>query len=443
MNQWFGDDMMPWATLPIQEAGQQSSGELGRIIGHLYDGPWQLIQLRGAPLSTEDINRGDVDFLASRDSVERLFQSAFEWVRSGACHVIIQARSRDKVSFQVISLDGRDRLRLDLWITLRQVAGGKRYLRYKDCAAAVERRQGAIHRLPLRAEIGLYIDHLSAKRKDLGSQRVQQRLAGYAAACVAANERLLAEALSTIAGKRQLTPEALAAGSDALRDFGLSGRTESWGERSRRATAELIEASLAPPRRCHCIAITGCDGAGKSSLARNIARINPEIRGVLVGKRLYRNSILYKTAATVIRPLLLQPREKFDDTLAPAIYARASLALELRRWSWRKGIRLIDRSLIDFLIVNRKSDLPRLHGSRRLADVIGRRIPCIHLIVPTQRLMARKQEMTPAGHEIYDRLVFECLSRRNPTSYAMFFNGGGLELSTAAANRLIGHLGRP
>ncbi|AGK57323.1 hypothetical protein HYPDE_28218 [Hyphomicrobium denitrificans 1NES1] len=186
----------------------------------------------------------------------------------------------------------------------------------------------------------------------------------------------------------------------------------------------------------------GCDGSGKTSIIKRLRESEPERFKSYVGKRLYRNSILYKIAVTLIRPLLFQGREKFDDTLAPFNYLRAAAALPLLNIFSGSRLTLVDRALTDFLIVNRKSDNPRLHWASGLARIFGQRIPIVHLLVPQERLSQRKREMTKTGHAKYDRMLFDCLSLRTPTMYVLFHNGGGIEKSAASARNIILHLSR-
>jgi hypothetical protein len=181
----------------------------------------------------------------------------------------------------------------------------------------------------------------------------------------------------------------------------------------------------------------GCDGSGKTSIIKRVRDAEPKKFKSYIGKRLYRNSILYKIAVALIRPLLFQGREKFDDTLAPFNYLRAAAALPLLNMASGSRVTLVDRALIDFLIVDRKSDNPRLHWASGLARLFGQRIPIVHLLVPQGLLSQRKREMTETGHTKYDRILFDHLSLRAPTTYVLFHNGGGIEKSAAAVRNVI------
>jgi hypothetical protein len=64
----------------------------------------------------------------------------------------------------------------------------------------------------------------------------------------------------------------------------------------------------------------------------------------------------------------------------------------------------------------------------------------VHLIVPFDRLQTRKQEMTQAGHEIYDAAMFGHFAGLAPVDYYAFNNQGELEESAAALERILAPL---
>lgn len=409
---------------------------LSSIIDRIQNGPWCFVQLRGAPLSTEDIGRGDVDFLASRSSVDALLSAVFEWTLAGECHAIIRSRSTDKVGLEIFDIDGGDSLCFDFWIELWQLAGGTNYLRFEDVAHLVGASNG-IARVPPEIEAAIYLEHLVSKKRKLDNDHVRGRLSNYESTCASAGSAELAAALARIQHSGKIDEQALAVSRKLLADNKLWPAARPSIRLRHKIVTEMRAAWLDAPRKTRSMSIMGCDGSGKTSVIKKLREAEPNKFKSYVGKRLYRNSILYKIAVALIRPLLFQGREKFDDTLAPFNYMRAAAALPfLNLFSGRK-LTLVDRALIDFVIVDRKSDHPRLHRASGLSRVFGQRIPVMHLLVPQARLSQRKREMTEAGHARYDRLVFDCLSRRTPTTYVLFHNGGGIETSVAAARNII------
>jgi hypothetical protein len=211
----------------------------------------------------------------------------------------------------------------------------------------------------------------------------------------------------------------------------------SFQRRMAKFTDKLASARLGAPRRVSLVSVMGCDGAGTTTLARRLTDDLDFISGVLTGKHLYRKSWFYKLTVIFIRPLLFQDREKYDETLAPFVYLRACLGLRIKLWKKRGQVRLIDRSITDFLMVDRKTDHPRFCRSLWLARFFGRRIPIIHCVLPYARVLERKNEMTEAGHDAYDTAMFQHLSRRVPTDYVVFNNSGTLDEAAVAAGRII------
>lgn len=411
-----------------------SRRELAAVLRELEHGPWRLIQLRGVPIGEASIDQGDVDFLATRQSVELLLQVAFSWVAGGRCHLRVRARTRNKTTLVLISRDGLHTVHLDLWMQLWQIGDARGYLRYESFAH-LQPQTGAIERLPQAVEAALYLHHLSAKRKDLKRPQVLQRLAVYAEACTA--DPQLGGALAHTAADGRLPPDALAIADQVLGEAGVQPTFPGPARWATKLSDEIAAAWLGPPRVVRCVAVTGCDGSGKTTLARAMAAPGGVASKVSVGKRLYRNSLVYKLAVLVVRPFLRQGRERFDDTMAPWNYLRASAALRLQLALQRAPLWLIDRSLMDFLVVDRKTDRPRLHRAAWLARLFGRRIPVVHLLVPGEALQARKAEMTRDGQKLYDQLMFAGMALRWPTDYCLFYNGGEVAGSKQALGDML------
>lgn len=421
-------------TRRASEGGPQSA--LASIIDRIHSGPWCLVQLRGNPLSANDICAGDVDFLTSASSVNALLHAVFAWSLNGECHALIRSRSGDKVALEIFDIEGRNSICFDFWIELWQLAGGTTYLKFEDLSHLVAASRGIV-RLPPAIEAAIYLEHLISKKKKLESEQVRRRLANYERTCASAGFPELSAVFARIGRTAKIDEAALAVSRQLLSENKLWPAERPLTRLRHKLVAEASAAWLDAPRKTRCISIMGCDGSGKTSIIKQLREADPEKFKSHVGKRLYRNSIFYKIAVALIRPLLFQGREKFDDTLAPFNYLRASAALPLLNMVSGNKLMLIDRALIDFLIVDRKSDNPRLHWTSRLSRAFGQRIPVVHLLVPQDRLSQRKREMTAAGHAKYDRIIFDNLSLRRPTTYVLFYNGGGIETSIAAARNII------
>lgn len=444
----FGADAVPAGRDSVLDRGAPngtsetgSAPSLSTLIDRIHDGAWCLVQLRGETLSSNDIGRGDVDFLASKASVDGLLRAIFEWTLKGECHAIIRSRSGDKVALEIFDIEGRNSIRFDFWIALWQLAGGTNYLNFDDVRELIVTPRGIV-RLPPAIEAAIYIEHLISKKKKLDSEHVRRRLANYENACASAGFPELAAALAEVGITAKVDERTLAVSRRLLAENKLWPAARPLIQLRHKVMTEVCAAWLDGPRKTRCISIMGCDGSGKTSLIKRLRELEPEKFKSYVGKRLYRNSILYKIAVALIRPLLFQGREKFDDTLAPFNYMRAVTALPLLNIFSERRLTLVDRALIDFLVVDRKSDNPRLHWASGLSRIFGQRIPVFHLLVPHDRLSQRKQEMTEAGHAKYDRILSDCLSLRTPTTYVLFHNGGGIEKSAVLARNIILQLSR-
>lgn len=405
--------------------------------GRLHDGPWRFIRLRGDQPVIDAIDQDDIDLLGSESSLASLLEAAFDWARNGDCHLRVKTGHGDKKTLFLISTDGRHRLTLDLWIRLWQVDRKKRCLRYDDCAPFVENPDDCIQRLPIVVEAAIFLHHLVTKRKKISDSKQIDRLACYAAALRQKHDDHLADALVRTRDDNHVSAETEKLSLAVIeRTLALQSTTRlpRYFEKFKAAFSRLWFRPIADARM---VTFMGCDGCGKTTLTGELKTRNPGIESVYTGKRLYRNSILYKMLVIGLRPLLFQGREKFDDTIAPVTYLLASMRLRLYSWRKRSGILLIDRSILDFLVIDRKTDTPRFSQFRALSAVFGTRLPHIHIILPHDKLKGRKLEITEAGHIIYDKMVFLAMTRREQSDYTVFDNSRELEESYASLERIL------
>jgi thymidylate kinase len=422
-------------------ASQSSAwARLHSCLVRLQQGPWKFIQLRGEALDEDAIDGDDIDLLGTRTSVNQLLEAAFAWVRAGECHLRVSARTPHKVALTFFSHDGRHSFDLDLWIELWQINNRTSYLDYACCASIVTDPTAVLQRLPIELEAAIYLHHLISKRKDLAKPGISRRLAQYATQCREINNDILAEALENTATTRRMDEAARMLAAHTVRRHLAVPAPVAFRRKWRKIRDEYRAAWLAAPRKTSILSLMGCDGSGKTTMAHKLMAQRSEISGVLTGKHLYRKSWFYKLLVIFIRPLMLQDREKFDETFAPLAYTRACLGLQLKLWRRKRGLLLMDRSLADFLFMGRKSEQPGFGRSRWLLHILGRRIPVVHFVMPFECIQERKQEMTRTGHEIYDTAMFQHYTRLAPVDYMVFDNQGDLEASAAALDRIIGQM---
>lgn len=413
--------------------------KLQRCAEHIEQGPWQLIRLRGTASLVEMIDQDDVDLLGSRDDFHKILDAAYSWVRANECHLRITASSHDKISLYLISLDGMHRLTFDLWINLWQIDKRQKCLRFDQCIGSCPSSSNSLLRMPPLLEACIFVHHLISKRKDCSSPKQIARLEYYRQCCVSIDAKL-ADLLDQAIRSHSI--------SDALESHTLHLLEKELTFASSSALAfHLHRIGNGLPRIWHhtpkkliMLAIMGCDGSGKTTLSRQLKLHDPQIAQLYTGKHLYRKWIIYKLLVIFLRPLLFQKREKFDDTLAPLIYLLACMRLWWKRVFHRKGVTLIDRSIVDFLMLDRKSDRPHFSRCLGLTRLIGIRLPHVQVIVSFDQLRERKLEMTETGHPIYDELMFQHFARRFPTDHTVFSNQSTLENATSALLHIVGWL---
>ncbi|WP_437184939.1 hypothetical protein SH668x_002027 [Planctomicrobium sp. SH668] len=408
---------------------------LKECISRLTTGPWKFIQLRDQTLAADApetcLTGDDIDLLGSPEAVEQLLSSSLEWVQQRLCHLRIRRPNENKVEFTIFSVDGQQTATFDLWMNLRQVNREKQSLTYEGCGGAISSSHGSIQRLPPSIEASIYLHHILCKRKDLASEKCQRRLLNLVDACRENGEDAFADQLQEVAFKKEISRELELS---SLKRIPQASGIQFHGNSISRLWQKW---ALAVPRKPRHISVIGCDGAGKTTLAEQVSKQQPAVQ-TFTGKHLYRKSFLYKLAVIFLRPLMRQSRELFDETLAPFVYLRAAIALRMKVLHSSRKTTLIDRSLLDFLFVNRKSDQPSFSRLSWLSNWFGIRIPTVHCIVNYSNVLLRKQEVTAAGHAAYDKEMFEKLSQRIPTDYIAFNNDGSLTESTAAVQEILG-----
>jgi hypothetical protein len=417
---------------PVAEVS--ASDGLITCLNLIQQGTWRFVQLRGDPIGPHCLDGDDLDFIGSLESIRGLIDAAIGWMREGRCHVGISSRKPDKVALTLYSMDGKHCVHFDLWIQVPQLDRGRQEFQYRDLEPHVKQIDTAIQRLPADLEACLYVQHLVCKRKDLGSQQVQERLAAYRQQCHSIGKIEWAELLDQIRTTRSISREAeartLQNAAAALNPRAVHSSVFAWLSR-------LRQIWLSPPSKPRFISIMGCDGAGKTTLAGELSKRAPTTYRVLTGKHLYRKSLGYKLAVIFLRPLITRSRERFDEILAPVVYLRACLDLRIRLWFSPRRVTLIDRSLVDFLYVNRKTDRPRFHRGCWLLQWFGCRIPTIHCHVSFDNIARRKQEMTIRGHATYDHDMTQHFTFGTPTEYVAFNNDGELSESVGALRRIL------
>jgi thymidylate kinase len=406
--------------------------KLCSCIERINSGPWQFVQLRGEPLSAAAINQGDVDLLGTREAVYALFEAVYAWVQQGACHARIVVRDSAKYKLFLFSSDGQHQVDFDLWIELRQLFNRTTRLLPEVCLSRATPQSPSLFRLPLELELSVYVHHILSKRRvDDFTPGMRERFEVYANTC---GEGVLSSLLNRVLAQGRVTAELI-----QFADETLKCAPELYTPSRASLFSRWKVARLASPRSLKWLSLMGGDGCGKTTMGKALKERLGEARAsIYTGKHLYRKNLFFKLLVIFVRPLLFQDREKFDETLAPLVYLLACMRLRLGVWfASAKRTVLMDRSLVDFLLCNRKSDEPSFGRKAWLARVWGCRIPTVHFLVSYERLAQRKQEMTVAGIEKYNDEMFRHFTRRIPTDYLLFNNDGALAQAADALAAII------
>ena len=421
----------------MQATSSPARDALDRCVEELQHGDWKFIRLRAQGKESDYINNDDIDLLGTRQSVKKLLAQAFIWSKEGKCHLRVHSSSPYKVCLQLFSTDAQHHLTLDLWTELWQIDRKNQKLTYEICASHLLDSPSSIQQLPILLEACIFIHHLICKKKNITTEKQLNRLHYYQEKCLAENHTQLADALLSVIQKKRLTQEIESISLQLIHKHLSLHQQATWKRSMQKAAAALHSSYHRIPSTPKFITIMGCDGSGKTTLSRQIKQSEPNHFSLYTGKHLYRKWIIYKLLVIFLRPILFQKREKFDDTLAPLIYLLAAIRLRWKNLFSNKKTTLIDRSIVDFLMLERKTDLPHFSRFYWLTKCIGLRLPHIHVIVPYQQLSMRKLEMTEKGHARYDELMFEALTGRSPSDHTIFSNHSSLEDSTHALQKIM------
>ena len=408
----------------------------------------RVILLRPLPLDF-DHQRDDIDVLLSQAQRQQLLRAAFAHCLHRDIHCRIQQSSPSKTRLVLWTLDASQKLMIDLWTEFDQFPLHRHHRIPADrllnaLTESANNKIPALHHLPPDIDLCMLIQHLVRKRKILRSPDVTYRIAF---ACDRLKSwspesepqylsRDLLHSLRNVADRLPqaivITPNFIAIAQEYL----LSRLTNVPGNRGLQILERRNWKSVVTGLRKTIlqsrptVAFVGSDGAGKSSVVSAIAEQQRDITP-LVAKKLYRRSLIYRLVSGVVQRLVGINRDRFDSSVSIPITIRALMA------SWvhtiirsKRQTPVLDRSIASFLIVNRKSDLPRTSIAAIWIEPLIPPVTSVLLTVQHSELKRRKNEMSAPGHETYQRLLFEQGLRQQPTDVILL---ASLESSRATA----------
>jgi hypothetical protein len=433
-----------------------------------------------------DQERDDIDLLLTESQRKQLLRAMYAQCLWGGLHCRIRQSCPAKIQLILWTEDCSAKLMVDLWTSFDQLPQQRRKCIPADRLLNTltdtneSERHGnvpewqdipALCRLPADIDFCLLVQHLGAKRKNLTTPVCRERILR---ACEQLKswpqgshlQRRPDALLSALRDVATQLPRAIVVTSKIIKlteDYllqRLASARNNRGlpllERKRRRglTTELRKAIL---NHRPIVELIGSDGAGKSSAVAALASKLPHA-SVAVAKKLYRRSLIYQLASGVTRRLGGPDREKFDDRFAHAISLRAAVALWLRMclpfspWSRNHHspsdlnepfpgelqsdgpILILDRSCIGFLILDRKSDNPRLARCASWMESLCPPTSSVLLTLSYAALSQRKREMSSVGHETYQRLLFDQALRQQPADLTLL---SGLSTADESATFLL------
>jgi hypothetical protein len=422
----MGETVLSFANVSTTSARQRLEAvvrDIARGVGRFH-----FALLRESPLDGALIDQGDADLLGDRHSVAALLQMLLERSVAGDVHFRVTSSKPEKIQVSVFSTDFAHSATYDLWIELTQIHDGRALIRYEDVAPQLVRKCG-IESLPGCLVGAVYLQHLITKRKPLAAPHTALRIQSFVEhncddlSCGVSRWFRDIKRAGTI---RKPAPAESAIQISRLLNVRLDDDAHQvklrWRPRPRIESGDAV-------------CVLGVDGVGKSTLIESLVREGLVASEALVGKKLYRRSLIYRLATRSARHRDPANREAIDERLSPVLFLRSVSAFR-RTLAWRRlrglGTLLVDRCPLDFLYLGRKSDHGRFHPATARLESLAPSTPTIQLVAPHSVTSTRKPELTEAGHKAYDRAMLMRLAGQCPCDHLVFHNGGKLQESSEA-----------
>lgn len=375
------------------------------------------------------IDGGDIDLLVAADAIPSLLHSIDAVATTRQLHYRLRRSGPHKIGVALYSADMAHSARIDLWIELWQIFGGRSYLLYEDVEELLVPGADGIPRLSTDLETAVYLQHLAVKGRDPSDPANASRLNGLRERC--ADDQALSDALERIVSTGILDESSVRTAEVRLRDrVGPGVERRGPVTRARRLPMRLRRRWLAR-RSLDVVALIGVDGSGKTSLAETAA--SSLGANTLLTKTAYRRSLLFRGIYKANRLTLGRPYEPIDDLLAPLTCAVAAHRLP----QLAAPGTVLDRYLGDLLVVHRKSDQPRFSLLTPLLRQVDRPCTIVHIRASWSTISARKNEVSERGHEWYDRAMCKFYLGQPVFDYVAFRNDGELAPAAEALARFL------
>ncbi len=454
------------------------------------------ILLRALPTRSElSAHDQDVDLLVTSEQAAELLRLAFEDVLSGRCHVQIESRHRSKIQLVLWAPGTSDSLKVDLWLEWNQMLSRRRIIVASSFQSLVQSEtpcqcDGAFvtdqdaslsraARLCCDVELAMLVLHLLRKKRGVVSSINLRRLlqlvrvlksdlrpesdAGKLVASVCMDLGNAPEKLSASpAAGRSVEPSKISCATGLVAQAFLESRLQREnvaGPTLRQRCAGLLKNGfysamrmagraarrVFSSRTCPTLAFVGSDGCGKTSLSALVSAAHSGKWTTVVGRKLYRRSLIYAVFSSVTRSVCRISRSDFDDRLATVLAFRAMLACWIMLVWMRirnalsctpRGL-VLDRTPESMLIVGRRGVQPVTAPGSRILEYLAPPLRQVLLVVPYHVLARRKQELSWTVHEQYQRLLFEQVIRQPVVSTVLLSNAASPLAALEALEQIL------
>lgn len=387
------------------------------------------VLLRETELGPSCVDRGDIDLLIAADALPAMLDIIDDVAALRGLHYRLRRSGPHKTGVTLFSADMAHSIRIDLWVELWQIFGGRSYLTHEDVVGCAVDTGGPVRGLPADLEAAVYIQHLAIKGRDPTFPSNAERLSGLLRRC--SDHPALAETLERILTTGQIDKSAVRTAEQQLRGQ-CGGRLEKRGEITRRKSVlGRVGRRRLEHRSLNAVALLGVDGCGKTSLGKAVAEALHH--DTFLAKDAYRRSLVFRGIYAVNRRTLRLSYEQIDNMLVPLTYVVASHRLP----KIVSDQTVIDRYLGDFLIVDRKSDEPRLSRMAGLLANFHRPCTTIHIRASWSTIESRKNEVSEQGHAWYDRTMLRHYRSQPVVDYLAFRNDSELAPAATALTEFL------
>lgn len=368
--------------------------------------------IRPKLLDIEGLHEGDLDIVMNPDHADSLIAAAWDVLSASGTDFAVIRHRQEKIRLEIVDGKLEKTITLEVWLSLqvKRSPGFASRIPWRNLADFIQPDEHSLTGFIMQPDVEAcyYLSHLQSKRKMMDAPVVAKRLAYYRELPgLSAETRQNLQALTSQEGIER----AAALANHRLNTLGiLDSRSQISFSRW------IFEARLLQSRASTFVTFAGPDGVGKTTLIEHIAPALFPNAYYFKFKNTYRKSLAYHVLYFFLKkyhqfragkPLQKNQVDELSYSFLLIIAAMRFLMRDLINKISRKTC-LADRTFSDFHILGARFHGQTLQQSKtikHLAWLTPRPRVMIHLHAPAETIFQRKQELSMAQIQDYQRLT--------------------------------------